>query len=150
VIQRTTGEIIAEVSRGYGAKITADDKHVIYKIKPWYKDTREARIKKKKADDMPKDSLGFISIEDNRRNKLYARVRSFKLPEESAAWAAFYMEKPEPEKRKRFNSNREEKIGKIMETIILLMTMHPGASKDEGADLILKNLQTQKKKCLKM
>jgi dienelactone hydrolase len=149
VIQRTTGEVIAEVSRGYGAKITQDDKHVIYKIKPWYKDTREARIKKKKADDMPKDSLGFISIEDNRRNKLYARVKSFKLPEESAAWAAFHMEKPEPKKGKDSTTTEKKTDWIDNGNDYYADEDAPGASKDEGADLILKNLQTAEEKVFK-
>ncbi|HEX8331105.1 MAG TPA: S9 family peptidase, partial [Segetibacter sp.] len=151
IVQRTTGEIIAEVSRGYGAKITEDGKHVIYKVRPWYKETREARIKKKKADDMPKDSLGILSIEDERRNKLYARVRSFKLPEESSNWAALYMEKPEPPKKSKDSSAAAEKKTDIEDTDKDYFADEdaPGASKDEGADLILKNLQTHEEKVFK-
>src|ERR671913_121014 len=40
VIQRSNGEVIKEVSRGYDASISADNRSIIYKIKPWYKDTR--------------------------------------------------------------------------------------------------------------
>lgn len=148
VVQRTTGEVIAEISRGYGAKITDDNKHVIYKIRPWFKDTREARIKKKKADDMPKDSLGIISIEDDRRNKLYARVKSFKVPDESAAWTAFYFEKPEARKGKDSTAAKKTDLTDNPDDFFADEDA-PGASKDEGADLILKNLQTAEEKTFK-
>jgi hypothetical protein len=100
IIERTNGGKLSEISRGYNAAITEDDKYVIFKIKPWYKDTREAKIKKKKPEEMPKDSLGIISLEDARRNKLHARVKSYKLPEDAAGWAAFLYEKAEDKKVK--------------------------------------------------
>src|SRR3954451_23569145 len=100
VIQKTNGDIIAEISRGYNASISEDDKFVVFKIKPLFKETREAKIKKKKAEEMPKDSLGIMSVEDASKNKLYARVKSYKLPEEAAGWAAFLYEKPEDKKAK--------------------------------------------------
>ena len=48
--------------RGYNAVITEDSRFVIFRIKPFYKDTREARIKKKKPDDMPKDSFAIVEL----------------------------------------------------------------------------------------
>src|SRR5690606_37451416 len=42
------------IPRGSNATITEDSRFVIFSIKPFYKDTREAKIKKKKADDQPK------------------------------------------------------------------------------------------------
>jgi dienelactone hydrolase len=145
VIQRSSGEVLTEVNRGYGAKITEDDKFVIYKIKPYFKDTREAKIKKKKVDDMPKDSLGIFSIDDPRRNKMIARVRSFKLPEEAAGWAAFYMEKAESKKAK--DSSASEKKADFSDIAdYFFADDEPAATRDEGADLILKNLQTSEEK----
>src|SRR4051812_28495794 len=46
------------VPRGYNARITDDSRFVVFKIKPLYKETREARIKKKRPDELPKDSVG--------------------------------------------------------------------------------------------
>ena len=37
-----------QISRGYNAVITEDSRYVVFRIKPFYKDTRDARIKKKK------------------------------------------------------------------------------------------------------
>ena len=47
-IQSTDGSNYKkQISRGYNAIITEDCRFVVFKIKPWYKETRDARIKKK-------------------------------------------------------------------------------------------------------
>src|SRR5829696_9389801 len=38
-----------QIPRGYNAVITEDSRYVVFRIKPYYKETREARIKKKKV-----------------------------------------------------------------------------------------------------
>ena len=48
IIQSSDAQYKKAIARGYNAKITEDSRFVIFKIKPFYKDTREARIKKKK------------------------------------------------------------------------------------------------------
>src|SRR5215204_1045395 len=57
VIQASDQSYKKEIPRGYNATITEDSRYIIFRIKPFFKDTREARIKKKKPEDMPKDSL---------------------------------------------------------------------------------------------
>ena len=52
-----------EIERGYGAQISQDSRYVFFKIKARYQDTRQARIKKKKSDEMPKDSLAMIALD---------------------------------------------------------------------------------------
>jgi dipeptidyl aminopeptidase/acylaminoacyl peptidase len=92
VIQQANGDKMIEVPRGYGAGISYDNAYVLFKIKPLYKETREARIKKKKPDEMPKDSLGIFALVTGKLTKLPA-VKSFKLPEEGGEWAAWLQEK---------------------------------------------------------
>ncbi len=98
VIQQTNGTKLMEVPRGYQAKITEDSRFVVFKIKPTFQQTRDAKIKKKKADDMPKDSLALVDIANVKMEK-FPRVKSFKLPEESAVWLAWLHEKGENEKK---------------------------------------------------
>ncbi len=94
VIQSVNGEEKKEIPRGYGAMITEDSKYIICKIKPYFKDTRDARIKKKRPDDMPKDSLAIYDISKRQLVKT-ARVKNFKTPEEGGNnWLAYLMEKP--------------------------------------------------------
>jgi len=85
-----------EIPRGYGAVITDDSKYVVFKIKPSFKDTRQAKIKKKKPDEMPKDSLAILELGKETPVKI-ARVKSFKTPEKAAGWVAYHMDKPLPD-----------------------------------------------------
>ena len=48
-VQSATGDYKKEIARGYGAVITEDSRYVICRIKPTFKDTRDGKIKKKKA-----------------------------------------------------------------------------------------------------
>jgi dienelactone hydrolase len=95
IIQETNGNIIQTIARGYNAAISDDDKFVVFKIKPTYKETRDARIAKKKADDLPKDSLGIFNIEKNKLDKI-ERVKSYKMPEKAGGWVAYLLEKAMP------------------------------------------------------
>ena len=89
------------VPRGYNAVISEDSRFAIFKIKPSYKDTREARIKKKKPDDMPKDSFAVVELGKDSVYKV-AKVKTYKTPEKGFGWAAYHLEKkPEPEKPKQ-------------------------------------------------
>lgn len=96
VIQKTSGEILQTVPRGYNATICEDDKFVVFKIKPTFKETRDAKIAKKKADDLPKDSLGIYDIAKNKLEKI-ERVKSYKMPEKAGGWLAYLLEKKLPE-----------------------------------------------------
>ena len=85
------------IPHGYGAVITEDSRYAIFKIKPLYQDTRQAKIKKKSADDMPKDSLAIVTLGEDSVIKII-RVRSFKTPLKAAGWLAYQLEKPLPDK----------------------------------------------------
>jgi len=93
VIQQTDGKKLIKVPRGYSARISEDNKWVAFKIKPAYKQTRDAKIKKKKADDLPKDTLAIFTVAAAQLEK-FRRVKSYKFPEKSAGWLAWQYEKP--------------------------------------------------------
>lgn len=48
--------------RGAMPRLTQDEKFFLSSVKPYFKETREAKIKKKKPDEMPKDSLAVFNI----------------------------------------------------------------------------------------
>jgi dipeptidyl aminopeptidase/acylaminoacyl peptidase len=79
-------------------QFSTDSKFAAFLIKPFNKDTRLGKIKKKKADELPKDSLGFINLTTNAVQKV-ARVKSFKLPENGGAMLAYLLEKPDTAKK---------------------------------------------------
>src|SRR6185436_16086758 len=62
VIQTSDAKYKKTIPRGYNAVISEDNRFVVFKIKPFYKDTRDAKIKKKKTPDMPKDSLPIVEL----------------------------------------------------------------------------------------
>jgi dipeptidyl aminopeptidase/acylaminoacyl peptidase len=95
VIQTSDGKYKKEIPRGYDLKITEDSRFLVCKIKPFFKDTRDAKIKKKKPDEMPKDSLAIVELgKDSVLKK--AGIKSFKTPEKAAGWLAYLYEKGFP------------------------------------------------------
>ncbi|MBN9297594.1 MAG: prolyl oligopeptidase family serine peptidase [Filimonas sp.] len=95
-VQQKDGKKIVEIARGYGAKITENSQYVICKIKPTFKETRDAKIKKKRPDEMPKDSLAIINLATGAVVK-YPRIKSYKLPEDNGTWLAYLEEKALPD-----------------------------------------------------
>src|SRR2546421_1369426 len=95
VIQASNNSYKKEISRGYNAAITEDNKYVIFRIRAYFKDIREARIKKKKPEDMPKDSLGILLIGTDSLVKIPA-VKGYKTPEKAAGWVAYHLDKVPP------------------------------------------------------
>lgn len=81
------------IPRGTNPVITNDSRHVIFSIKPLFKDTREARIKKKKPAEMPKDSMGIVTLASGDLQKLPG-IKSFKTPAKGSGWLAYLAEKP--------------------------------------------------------
>jgi dipeptidyl aminopeptidase/acylaminoacyl peptidase len=92
-IQSVSGNYKKEIPRGYGAVITDDSRYVIFRIKPFFKDTRDARVKKRRPDDMPKDSLAILQLGADNIIKV-PRIKSFKVPDDAGGWLAYLLEKP--------------------------------------------------------
>ncbi|MFQ7113091.1 prolyl oligopeptidase family serine peptidase [Hallella bergensis] len=66
------------VARGYKAQLTDKGLYAVCLVKPLFQQTRQAKIKKKKADDMPMDSLAIINLQTG-NIKRFAHVRSYEL-----------------------------------------------------------------------
>jgi dipeptidyl aminopeptidase/acylaminoacyl peptidase len=93
---RATGDsYVKEIPRGANVDFTADGRFAVFLIHPLFKDTREARIKKKTPEQMPKDTLGWIELGTDSVVKV-PRVRSYKLPDLQGDWLAYLPDKPEP------------------------------------------------------
>lgn len=92
-VKTASGKSLLEIPRGYAEKISADSRYLVCKIKAPYADTRAARIKKAKPDDLPKDSLAILDLGSGKLEKI-AGVKSFALSDESGSWLAYLLEKP--------------------------------------------------------
>ncbi|MEJ7610995.1 MAG: prolyl oligopeptidase family serine peptidase [Ferruginibacter sp.] len=102
------------VGRGADAQISSDSRFVSFQIKPPFKETRQARIKKKKADEMPKDSLGIALLGTDSLVKI-PLVKSFKIPEKGAGWLAYLAEKPKADSsRKKLSDSLKLKIDALV------------------------------------
>ncbi|MFM6924298.1 MAG: hypothetical protein ACKOU7_02260, partial [Ferruginibacter sp.] len=100
VIQNLATQEKKIIARGYGAVITEDSRFVVFKIKPVFQETRQAKIKKKKADDMTKDSIGIVELGKEGVVK-YARVKGFKTAEKGFGYLAYQLEKALPDTTKK-------------------------------------------------
>ncbi len=180
VIQAAAGSYKKEIPRGYNAAFSQDSRFVVCHIRPPFTDTREARIKKKKADDMPKDSLAIITLGKDALVKI-PRVKSYKLPDESGLWLACLLEKtlpetvkpPQPDSLTRLNSMlemadslvraadsiRNNATNARLKGMIVLQQgkqQSPATLKateeavEEGTDLLLKNLITGETRTFKL
>jgi dienelactone hydrolase len=92
IVQKTDSSFQYNFPRGYAAGFSYDGKFIVFKVKPPYSEIRAAKIKKKKADEMPKDSLAVIDLERNRIQK-YADVASYKMPEKENGLLAILFHK---------------------------------------------------------
>jgi len=92
MVQPTSGGTARNFPRGYSASISNDSRFVVFRLKAPYADTRQAKIKKKKPDEMPKDSLAVLDLVSG---KLYVqgRVKAYRMPEKGEAWLAMHLEK---------------------------------------------------------
>jgi dipeptidyl aminopeptidase/acylaminoacyl peptidase len=166
-IQSTNGtNYKKQVSRGYNAIITEDSRFVVFKIKPWYKETREARIKKKKPEEMPKDSIAIIELGKDKVFKS-AKVKSFKTPEKAPGWVAYQKELAPSRLAIPPTQKAVDSLKKTVDSLTLLVTQlkngkpvnKDGLDADddpstsgttvEGSDLVLRNLSTSEEKTFK-
>ena len=142
------------IPRGYSAVISEDSRFAIFKIKPSYKDNREARIKKKKPDDMPKDSFAVVELGKDSVYKV-AKVKTYKVPEKGFGWAAYHLEKkPEPEKPKQGPAGDGSKktidsLKRTIDSLLVIINLPPakmGKKKkigdgDDNAEMITDNYE---------
>ena len=69
-----------QIARATGALFTENGEYLLAKIKPAYTEIRKAKIDKKKADEMPKDSLLIVELATEKIQKIPS-VKSFQLAE---------------------------------------------------------------------
>ena len=174
VIQSSDAAYKRVVPRGYNAVITEDSRFAIFRIRPYFKETREARIKKKKPEEMPKDSFAILELGKDQLVKV-AKVKGYKTPEDGIGWVAYHLEKKEEKGRPTTATPNKKTVDSLQRTIDSLMHLlqqQPAPEKKkrkkdeetidnidatdaegddpvfpptpEGTDLVLKNLYSGK------
>ena len=76
------------IPRGYSARISEDSRFAVCLVKPEFQKTRRAKIAKKKADDMPKDSLAVIDLVTGQITN-YPNVKGYKMGKYASRAFAF-------------------------------------------------------------
>jgi dipeptidyl aminopeptidase/acylaminoacyl peptidase len=178
VIQSSDANYKKTVARGYNALITEDSRYVIFRIKPFFKETRDARIKKKKPEEMPKDSLAIVELgKDSVWKK--ASVKGYKTPAKSFGWLAYHLEKAADTKTKPTDNKKiTDSLNKVIDSLKAIIESVPKrrlkskddftddydpitfntdadgdetnpASAEAGTELRLRNLQTGEEKLFK-
>ena len=80
------------IPRGTGLVFTADDTFALGRIVAQKDSIHALKLKKKKGDELPKDSLFLLNLASGNLEKL-ARVKSFASPSEKGSWVAIHFEK---------------------------------------------------------
>jgi dipeptidyl aminopeptidase/acylaminoacyl peptidase len=78
--------------RGEQAAFTADSKYIVFAIRPFYTDLKAVKNKKKKEDEIAKDSLAIYNLTQQTIVKI-PQVKSFKLPQKGNGVLAYLLEK---------------------------------------------------------
>ena len=90
-----------DLERASSAKISEDGKKLVFRIAPTFKETRQAKIDKKKPNEMPKDSLGILDLTSGKIEK-YPMMKGFKTGDKMNGFVAFQeAEKPAPKPEKK-------------------------------------------------
>lgn len=76
------------IPRGYMHTISSDQQYAVFKVKPLFADVRKAKIDKKKADEMPVDSLAIVHIGVPLTNKI-PHVKSYKMGKDVSEHVAY-------------------------------------------------------------
>lgn len=117
VVRSADSSFYKVIPRGFSAIITADNQYLVCRIRAPFADTREARIKKKKPDDMPKDSLAIVWLgKDSIWKK--ERVKGFRIPEESFGWVAYHLEKKIVKQDRAARATDPKKVTDSLQRII--------------------------------
>ena len=93
------------VPRATRAKLSEDGSKVVAVIKPLFEQTRQAKIKKAKKEDMPKDTLALIDVKSGKVEK-YANYKSHATADKWSNYLAFELT-PAKEKADK-NAKKED------------------------------------------
>ncbi|MDR3189546.1 MAG: prolyl oligopeptidase family serine peptidase [Prevotellaceae bacterium] len=88
LIQQVGKERRLVIPRAYRYSVTPDEKYVVALIKAPFDVLREAKIKKTKAEKMPKDTLAIVALEDFSTVKI-PDVASFKMGKDTSEYIAY-------------------------------------------------------------
>lgn len=97
--------------RGYKAVFPESEDFFVFQVKAEYKKVRALKLKKKKKDDLPKDSLFILNLKTAKLES-YANLISVELAKEESNWMAFLLKAEEPKKDTTKKAEEKKKTKK--------------------------------------
>ena len=138
--------------RGYLAQFTPDSKFLVMRLKVPVADMRKAKLKKKKPDEMPKDSLLVLNLSTGKPTKL-PNVKSFAFGKDAGSWLAVVQErkddkeKPAPKPVAQSLKDTLNPLPPVSTTSVA--TRRGPAKKPKGDDLTLLNMADGSRKTVR-
>jgi hypothetical protein len=141
--QQGDGELVARatgtsteyrVLRGRDARFAPGGTHLVFVIKPEYAAVRAAKVAKKRADDMPRDSLGILDLATGEIVRV-ERLKSFRVPERGGSYVAYLLER-EPEKKEEAKKAEGDTAAAPADTT----GPKPKKDSEVGSPLVLRHL----------
>lgn len=137
--------------RGYMAQFTPDSKFLIMRLKAPAADVRKAKLKKKKADELPKDSLLALNLSTGKTIAL-ANVKSYTFGKDAGTWLAVVQEPKDAKERptaKAATAPKDTLLPTSPTATTTVASKKGPIKKIKGDDLTLINLATGTRKLLR-
>lgn len=136
IVNNSTGEKLKSFARAKDHQFSVSSNFIVFKVAPQADTIRNLKIKKKKEDSFPKDSIFIYSIL-NDSVFMAERVKSFKIASEDSDIIAILFEKEEKKKEAEKTDSISQDSVKVDSTKTEI--------KKEGGKLVYWNLKTNKK-----
>lgn len=120
--------------RASDAQFSADDKLLVFTIKPALDSLKALRRKKVKDEDLPKDTLAIFTLATGQLEKI-PRLKKVLVPEKWAGWLAFQCEPEKPAPAKKDSTKTQPKPNPKA-------PKEKKEDKDNGYRLVLRNTAT--------
>ncbi len=119
VLKDNKSNTLLEIPRSGEVKLSKDEKFFISSIKAAFQETRQAKIKKKKADEMPKDSLLVFNI--NKKSSIkFPLLKSYQLARNSKNYLAFVADVDEKTLASKVDTSAKKETPKKAKTSAVL------------------------------
>ncbi|MBP1667334.1 MAG: hypothetical protein H6Q23_2194, partial [Bacteroidetes bacterium] len=104
-------------SRGTAPVFSPDCRYIAFQVIPSYAETRQAKKKKLKEDQMPKNSLEIRILPGNEIISIPG-IKSFALPSEKSNWMAYLLEKKISEKQPADSVKTKKEYPDVTEYVV--------------------------------
>jgi len=130
VVRATGAATEYHVPRGRNPQFSPDGGWVVFLIAPELASVEAAKRAKKRGDDLPKDSLGILTVATGEVARV-ERAKSFRVPEKGGAFLAYLLERPRAARGGRDTTAAKDTTGP-----------KPKPDAEVGSPLVLRRLAT--------